>query len=369
MPLMRMMQKVPAGMLLVPLLIGAVINTLAPDLKNAAGSFTGAFLTGLPAVLAAFYFLVGSSVEFRATPYILKKGGVLVFAKIFFATAIGAIAGVFLGTDPVQSGFFAGLSVLALVVALNDTNSAMFISLMNQYGRKRDGGLYVMMTFESGPFITMVTLGVAGLAGFPWPAVLGAVLPLLLGMLLGNLDRNLKDLFSKAIPALIPVLGLGVGFTIDLSKVLTAGLLGILLGLFVVLVGGAFLLGVDKITKGNGIAGLAGASTAGNAIAVPTVIAQANPAYELAAQQATILVACCVVVTSILCPVITAMWAKRVVANDPTLAWVDGAVEEVEPDEEIDLVEPSVRDDVSETLKPLTPLDGDQMPLSDKGSR
>ncbi|WP_354677934.1 2-keto-3-deoxygluconate permease, partial [Cupriavidus plantarum] len=52
----------------------------------------------------------------------------------------------------------------------------------------------------------------------------------------------------------------------------------------------------------------------GNAAAVPTLIAAANPVYEEAAKSATILVAACVVVTAVLTPLATA-WVARRVAN------------------------------------------------------
>jgi len=70
----------------------------------------------------------------------------------------------------------------------------------------------------------------------------------------------------------------------------------------------------DRFTGGNGVAGVAAASTAGNAVAVPAIIASANPAYADAAAQATILVAACVVVTAIVVPLVTAWTARRVAA-------------------------------------------------------
>ena len=82
------------------------------------------------------------------------------------------------------------------------------------------------------------------------------------------------------------------------------------------LIGGAVLLLADKLTGGDGIAGLAAATTAGNAAVVPTIVAQANPVYAPAAESATVLVAASVVVTAILCPIITVLWA-RVVLKQP----------------------------------------------------
>jgi 2-keto-3-deoxygluconate permease len=168
------------------------------------------------------------------------------------------------------------------------------------------------MSLESGPFLTMVTLGVAGLSAFPWPTLVGSILPLALGMLLGNLDREMRDFLAKAVPVMIPFFALALGASLDLHKVWQAGLLGIGLGLAVVVVTGIPLYLTDRLTGGTGVAGTAAANTAGNAAAVPALIAAANPVYAEAAKSATLLVAACVVVTAIVSPILTAAVAKRV---------------------------------------------------------
>jgi 2-keto-3-deoxygluconate permease len=294
-----------------------VIHTAAPDAGKFFGSFTGAMFTGLAPILGAFYVCLGATLDLKATPYILKKGGVLLGSKIVFAAIVGIVLGRFLGEAPISSGLLAGLSVLAVVAALSDTNGGLYISLMGQFGRNRDVGAYSVMSLESGPFLTMVILGIAGLSAFPWQALVGAILPLALGMLLGNLDPAMRRFLAPAVPALVPFLGLTLGLTINLAAVWRAGLLGIGLGLFVVLVGGAVLLLADKLTRGDGIAGLAAATTAGNAAVVPAIVAQANPVYAPAAQSATVLVASSVVVTAILCPIITVLWARVVLKHPP----------------------------------------------------
>jgi 2-keto-3-deoxygluconate permease len=305
-------EKVPGGLMLVPLLVGAVIHTLAPGAGEFFGSFTGAMFTGLPPILGVFYVCLGATLDLRATPYIAKKGGALLASKIVFAAVVGIVLGHFWGEAPISGGLLAGMSVLAVVAALNDTNGGLYMSLMGQFGRNRDVGAYSVMSLESGPFLTMVTLGIAGLSAFPWQALVGAILPLALGMLLGNLDPAMRKFLAPAVPALVPFLGLTLGLTINLTAVWQAGLLGIGLGLFVVICGGAVLLLADKLTGGDGIAGLAAATTAGNAAVVPTIVAQANPVYAPAAQSATVLVASSVVVTAILCPIITVLWARLV---------------------------------------------------------
>src|SRR6185437_11226569 len=89
------------------------------------------------------------------------------------------------------------------------------------------------------------------------------------------------------------------------------GLLGLLLGLFVVAFTGSLLWASDRLCGGTGVAGVAAATTAGNAAAVPAIVAAANPAYAKAAGPATVLVSASVLVTALIVPVLTAWLARR----------------------------------------------------------
>src|SRR5216684_1637744 len=264
-PIKRSIDRIPGGMMIVPLFFGAIIRTWAPGAPSFFGSFTGALFTGALTILAV-------------------------------------------------------ISTLAVVAAMNDTNGGLYMALMGQFGKPRDVAAYSIMSIESGPFLTMVTLGVAGLSAFPWQALVGAILPLAVGMLLGNFDRQMKAFLSPAVPVLIPFFALALGANIDLKTVWKAGLLGIGLGIFVVIATGIVLFFTDRLTGGNGGAGLAAASTAGNAAAVPAIVAAANPAYKPAAASATVLVATSVVVTAILVPLTTAWWYRRMQARGPEAA-------------------------------------------------
>ncbi|GIP40057.1 2-keto-3-deoxygluconate permease [Paenibacillus sp. J31TS4] len=305
-------EKIPGGMMIVPLLIGALINTLFPTFGKTFGSFSGALLSGSMSILAVFYVCMGSTIDFKATPYILKKGGSLLLTKILIAALAGVIAAKLLPEGQVTAGLLSGLSVVAIVAAMNDTNGGLYMALMGQFGRKEDVGAYSIMTLESGPFLTMVTLGVAGLGTFPWQTLVGAILPLLVGMILGNLDKELRAFFSKAVPVLVPFFSLALGAGLSLGNVAKAGLLGILLGIAVVAVTGTALFFVDRLTGGNGVAGLAAASTAGNAAGVPAAVAAANIGYAPFVETATTLVAAAVIVTAILVPIVTAWWANKI---------------------------------------------------------
>lgn len=305
--------------MVVPLALGCLIATIAPSAPKFLGSFSGALFGNPLPILAVFYVCVGSTVAFETTPYVLKKGGVLLFTKLGCGFICAVIAGRLLGNGAVNGGFFSGLSALAIVAAINDTNGGLYMALTGQYGRTRDAAGYSVMSLESGPFLTMLTLGAAGLSAFPWPAMLGAILPMLVGMLLGNLDPKMRQFLSAGVPVLIPFFGFVLGTTIDPRSVWHAGLLGLALGLFVVVFTGALLVVADRMTGGTGVAGIAAASTAGNAAAVPAIVASANPAYASAAQTATVLVSASVVVTAIAVPLLTALIARRTAAVAPQI--------------------------------------------------
>jgi 2-keto-3-deoxygluconate permease len=310
-PIKRSIERVPGGMMVVPLLIGALMATFVPGTPHFFGSFTGALFTGALTVLAVFYVCMGATIDIRTTPYILKKGGTLLIVKIGVAAILGVVFGHFLGIAPVSGGVFAGLSTLAIVAAMNDTNGGLYMALMGQYGEARDVGAYSLMTLESGPFLTMVTLGVAGLSAFPWQALVGAILPLLAGIVIGNLDREMRAFLGRAIPVMIPFFAFALGSSLNLAKVWQSGLLGLGLGVAVVIVTAIPLFLADRVIGGNGVAGVAAASAAGNAAAVPAIVASANHAYAPAAAHATILVAAAVIVTTVLVPFLTAFVARR----------------------------------------------------------
>src|SRR5215469_12132650 len=315
----RAIERVPGGMMLVPLLLGACIATFAPHAGAFFGSFTNALFTGSLNVLSVFYVCMGATIDVKTTPYILKKGGALFIGKLACGVVVGVVAGP-----------FAGLSTLALVTAMNDTNGGLFMALTGRYGRPQDAAAYSVMSIESGPFLTMVTLGVAGLSAFPWPVLLGAILPLLFGILIGNLDHELRAFLKPAVPIMIPFFAFGLGNTLDLHHVVEAGLMGVVLGVLVILITGPVLILMDRLTGGDGVAGIAAASSAGNSAAVPALVAAANPAYAAAAKPATVLVVASIIVTGILTPLVTAWWAKRVGADIPADPAAEAAVHAAE---------------------------------------
>jgi 2-keto-3-deoxygluconate permease len=146
----------------------------------------------------------------------------------------------------------------------------------------------------------------------PWLTMVSVIAPIVVGAILGNLDDDLRQFFGSHEPIIVPFMAFTLGQTIDLRAVITAGLPGVLLGLFVLAVTGTVCIVADRLLGGSGIAGAAASSTAGNSAAVPQAVALADPSYAAVAGAATVQVAASVIVTAILTPLLTSWWFRRV---------------------------------------------------------
>lgn len=201
---------------------------------------------------------------------------------------------------------------MAIVAALDMTNAGLYASLTQMYGTKEEAAAAVLVSMESGPLVTMIILGTTGAAVFSPAHLIGVLLPFLVGFILGNLDKDIRALFSPGTKLLIPFFAFALGNTIDLSTVLHTGVLGIVMAIAVVIISGIPLILADIfIAGGRGTAGIAASSSAGAAVATPVAIAQISPEFAAVAQSATALVATCVVITSIIVPIVTGLWAKK----------------------------------------------------------
>jgi len=312
MKIKQSIEKIPGGMMIVPLFLGTLLKTLSPDVNKFFGGFTGNFLTGTSVILFMFFFSVGTSIDLRTSGYIAKKGISLLVGKVLFASVLGVIASHLLPTNGIQTGIFSGLSVLAIIAAFNETNGGLYLGLMTSLDRKEDAAGFPFISIESGPFMTMVAMGVAGIASFPWQTLVSTLIPFALGIALGSLDNSFRKMFSPLVPGLIPFFAFTLGFSLNFGMIIQSGFIGIFMGVAVVLLSGGVLSFIDRyITKSDGVAGWAASSTAGAAVAVPYAIAQANPQFEPVAASATAIIATSVLVSSILTPIVTMYFEKR----------------------------------------------------------
>jgi 2-keto-3-deoxygluconate permease len=298
-------EKVPGGMMVIPLILGALINTFAPQILK-IGGFTTAMATGANAILGVFLLCMGAGMDLKAAPKSLKTGFVITLVKFGIGVAIGLIVAKFFGSNGLW-----GLSSLAIVAAMTNTNGGLYAALTGEFGNKSEVGAIAIISVNDGPFLTMIALGTAGIASIPFLALLGVVLPIALGMLLGNLDKQMRDFLMKGGPMLIPFFAFALGCGLSLSMLVKAGLPGILLGVMTVVVGGFFNILADKASGGTGVAGAAASSTAGNAVGTPAAVVLADPSLSAIAAIATPQIAASTITTAILVPILTTYMARR----------------------------------------------------------
>lgn len=299
-------EKIPGGMMVVPLVLGAIVNTFAPEALQVGGFTTALFKEGAPALIGAFLFCMGAGIYIKAAPKALLIGGGVTASKFLVAVAVGFAVDTFFGAEGLW-----GLTSVAVISAMSNTNGGLYAALAGEFGQDNEVGATPVISLNDGPVLTMTALGAAGMANIPVMSVVVVIVPMLLGMLLGNLDPKMRDFFSQGGPILIPFFAFALGASIDFAMLLKGGLAGIILGGLTTLVGGFFNIKVDRLLGGSGIAGAAASSTAGNAVATPVAIAHADPALADVVAAATPLVATSVIVTAILTPMLTSWVAKR----------------------------------------------------------
>lgn len=97
MQIKRAIDKIPGGMMLVPLFLGALCHTFSPGAGAYFGSFTNGLITGTIPILAIWFFCMGASIKLSATGTVLRKSGTLVVTKIAVAwlvAAVGCLTGI-----------------------------------------------------------------------------------------------------------------------------------------------------------------------------------------------------------------------------------------------------------------------------------
>lgn len=308
MKILKGVQKVPGGMMVIPLLLGVVLNTVAPNSLKLGGYVSALWSPkGTATLIAAFLLCVGAQIQLRSGGEILKRGFVLLVAKFIAGAGLGWIVGKMYGIP----GIF-GLSTLAIISAVTNSNGGLFMSLAGAFGDDTDIASQAILNINDGPFLTLVAVGASGMADIPIHSLLIAIAPILIGMILGNLDPDIATFLKPGLNVLIPMFAFCLGSGISLMNLLKGGISGIALGIITVVVSGAICILVDKLVlKRPGYAGAACSSAAGNSVATPAAVALAAPVFAPFVETATIQCAAAVIVTVICTPLLTSWAAKK----------------------------------------------------------
>lgn len=187
-PILKSIEKVPGGLMVVFLLLGAIVNTFAPEVLE-IGSFTTAlFKNGALPLIAVLLVCSGAQFTLKTAGIALWKGFVLNTAKVVLGCLVGVILGKLMGP---RAAIF-GLTPLALISAMANSNGGLYTALASKYGNETDIAAVAIISTNDGPFFTMLAMGMTGLASIPWIALVAVIVPIVVGMILGNLDDDMR---------------------------------------------------------------------------------------------------------------------------------------------------------------------------------
>lgn len=306
MKILKTVQKVPGGLMIVPLFIAAIINTCFPHILKIGGIATATFSTGALAFIGCNLLCVGAQINPKGVAESLKRGAALTIAK-FLAGFIPAI----IVAKMFGNAGILGITPLLLLAGVTSDNCGIYLGLMPEIGDEYDLGAQSLLGLTAGPLFTLLGLGAAG-SGFNPIAIVASIATMVVGFILGNLDEDIREFLKPGIMFTLPFIGFAVGSALNIVNIIKGGPTGLLLGILVLVLSFVFLVPVDKfILRRPGYAAVANCSSASSAVAVPAIVAQAIPSLSSQIGAATTALAASAVITAIICPVMTSVAAKK----------------------------------------------------------
>ncbi|MDR1977775.1 MAG: 2-keto-3-deoxygluconate permease [Synergistaceae bacterium] len=311
-PILKTINKIPGGLMVVFLVLGCLVNTFAPDSLMIGSFTTELFKKGALPLIGVLLFCSGAQITVKTAGVALWKGVVLNTSKVLLGVAVALIVGKVLG----QHATWLGITPLAFISAMSNSNGGLYAALASRYGDDSDVGALAIISSNDGPFFEMAFMGVAGLANIPWIALVAVVIPIIVGMILGNLDDDIRKFLAPGVMISIPFFAFPLGAGLNLKQIVDAGGPGIILGLFTLVVTGVgsyfvYRVLVPKSLRKGCAVGAAVGTTAGNAAMTPTAFAQIDPSFAPYAAAATVQVGASIVITAILCPLLVDFLARR----------------------------------------------------------
>ncbi|WP_236887727.1 2-keto-3-deoxygluconate permease [Metaclostridioides mangenotii] len=305
--ILKSVQKLPGGLMVVPLLLGALVNTVCPQALEIGGFTTSLFKTGAMSLLGLFCLCNGAQINVKQAGKPLIKGITLTATKFLIGAILGIIVSKLIGPKGII-----GITPLAIVATMTNSNGGLFAALAGEYGDSTDVGAISILSLNDGPFFTMLAFGVTGLANVPFEALLAAIIPIIIGFILGNLDEDIRKFLAPGATLLIPFFAFPLGAALNFSQIVTAGLPGVALGIAVTLITGMGGYYAMKLIKADHPAvGAATGTTAGNAAGTPEAMEAIDPTLATIAAVSTVQVAAAIIVTAILCPLLVSYLDKR----------------------------------------------------------
>ncbi|MGD6771696.1 2-keto-3-deoxygluconate permease [Staphylococcus simulans] len=128
MKILKYVNKIPGGMMVVPLILGALVNTFVPQVFEIGGFTEALFKTGATTLLAAFLFCCGAQISVKQAGISVYKGVSLLITKVGIGALLGVVVYHYFGMYGVL-----GISPLAIVAALTNKNGGLYAALAGEY--------------------------------------------------------------------------------------------------------------------------------------------------------------------------------------------------------------------------------------------
>ena len=304
----RLMQKIPGGLIIVPMLVGVLANTFIPSVLEIGGFTTGMFKTGTSCLLGMYLMLNGASINVKKIGLPLYKGFVLTLMKFILGVSLGLIVAKLCG----NAGLL-GVTPMAIIAAITNSAGGLYLGLAQQYGNESDAGAISILSLNDGPFFTMIAMGTAGVASIPVEAFIATLIPLIIGIVWGNLDEAFRELAEKSLPIITFFMMIPIGAGMSLASLAEGGFAGILLAILSAMSAFVFYFLFQLCLPKNrrNAMGAAIGTTAANATSVPASVAEMDPAWQPYASTATAQCAVAAIITAFTAPMITAFLDKR----------------------------------------------------------
>jgi 2-keto-3-deoxygluconate permease len=302
----KQINKVPAGMFLIPMVISLILVSIFPNMYESIGGTTQqAFQLGTNVVIGLLVFAAGTSLDLKQIGPLLRRHLPMLVFKLVISTIYILVFYWLFGLD----GVF-GINLLAFACVVYSLNPAVALAIHSSYGDKQFGAVYGIMGLIGMPFAPLILLSVltadGGAAGIDWQPIISIFVPLVVGIVLGNVDKDFREFFVPMIGRLLPFLGWNLGAAMNIQSAIASGLPGLLMAvIFMVLL--LPLIPFDRfINKQNaGVDGAAIWNVAGMSVANPVSIATALPAvFADQATSATAIVMMVCIITSIISPIV-----------------------------------------------------------------
>ncbi len=305
----KFLQKLPAGTMFVPLIIGAIITTIAKgfcnyDLWGSLGNpmkdmFSS---TGQMLLIGLMLFCTGTQLKLGELKDALRRGVVLIIVRLLVAYLLCALFYLIFGLD----GFW-GISFLVFTCAVTSANAALYMGIISPFGDNSDKASFGIMLIFSMPMLPLLFFAFYSNGGITTANIMQVVsllIPFVLGMILGNLDKDIKKVFAGGNAIILPFLGFEFGSTINLVEAVKKIPQGLLLSVifFIIVIVPSYL--VERfIMKRPGYASVASGSLAGVALSIPLMVDQVT--FGSYATDAIAILAFVLAITNILCPFLT----------------------------------------------------------------